>query len=235
MADLIAVVFPSEAKAEEVREKILGMQKDYLIDIGDAAIATKTDTGKVKLNQLMNTTAAGAAGGSFWGLLVGVLFLNPLLGVAVGARRGAVAGALTDVGVDDKFMKGLAEADLKDGEAVLFVLVKKVTGDKVLAQLEGVGGRVLQTSLDHTREEALRKALAGQAAARRRPAPDPAPASRASAGQPAAARASGSAAAKASRSAGRPTVTRMQRSCGATNGMRTKMPRAVSASRTRRA
>ena len=62
-------------------------------------------------------------------------------------------------------MKGLAEADLKDGEAVLFVLVKKVTGDKVLAQLEGVGGRVLQTSLDHTREEALRKALAGHAAA----------------------------------------------------------------------
>ena len=84
--------------------------------------------------------------------------------MAVGAASGALAGALTDVGVDDKFMKGLAE-DLKDGEAVLFVLVKKVTGDKVLAQLEGVGGRVLQTSLDHTREEALRKALAGHAAA----------------------------------------------------------------------
>ena len=59
MADLIAVVFPSEAKAEEVRQKILDMQKDYLIDIGDAVIATKTDAGKVKLNQLLNTTAAG--------------------------------------------------------------------------------------------------------------------------------------------------------------------------------
>ena len=68
MADLIAVVFPSEAKAEEVREKVLGMQKDYLIELGDAVIAIKTEAGKVKLNQLMNTTAAGAAGGSFWGL-----------------------------------------------------------------------------------------------------------------------------------------------------------------------
>ena len=164
MADLIAVVFPSEAKAEEVRERILGMQKEYLIDIGDAVIATKNANGKVKLNQLMNTTAAGAAGGSFWGLLIGVLFLNPLLGVAVGAASGAVAGALTDVGVDDKFMKGLANADIKEGEAILFVLVKKVTGDKVLDGLKGVGGRVLQTSLDHTREEALRKALAGDAA-----------------------------------------------------------------------
>ncbi len=164
MADLIAVVFPSEEKAEEVRNKVLELQKEYLIDIGDAAIAVKT-AGKVKLNQLLNTTAAGAAGGSFWGLLVGILFLNPLLGVAAGAASGAVAGALTDVGVNDKFMKGLAAADLKDGEAILFVLVKRVTGDKVLEALKGVGGTVLQTSLDHTREDALRKALAGGAAA----------------------------------------------------------------------
>ena len=160
MADLIAVVFPSETKAEEVRDKLLGLQKDYLIELGDAVIATKTDSGKVKLNQLMNTTAAGAAGGSFWGLLIGVLFLNPLLGVAAGAASGAIAGALTDVGISDKFMKGLATEDLTTGEAVHFVLVRKVTGDKVLSELKGVGGRVLQTSLDHTREDALRKALA---------------------------------------------------------------------------
>jgi uncharacterized membrane protein len=164
MADLIAVVFPSEQKAEEVRQKILELTKEYLIDIGDAAIATKTDKGSVKLNQLMNTTAAGAAGGSFWGLLVGILFLNPIIGVAAGAASGALAGALTDVGVNDKFMKDLATQDLKPGEAVLFVLVKKVTGDKVLERLRGVGGRILQTSLDHTREERLRKALAGDAA-----------------------------------------------------------------------
>jgi uncharacterized membrane protein len=163
MADLIAVVFPSEEKAEEVRRKVLGMQKDYLIDIGDAVIATKNAEGHVKLNQLFSTTAAGAAGGSFWGLLVGVLFLNPLLGVAAGAASGAIAGALTDVGVNDKFMKGLAGDAVQPGEAVLFVLVKKVTGDKVLAQLQGVGGRILQTSLDHTREERLRAALEGVA------------------------------------------------------------------------
>ena len=165
MADLIAVVFPSEQKAEEVRQKLLGMTKTYLIDIGDAVIATKSDKGHVKLNQLMSTTAAGAAGGSFWGLLVGMLFLNPLLGVAAGAASGALAGALTDVGNNDRFMKWLAAEDLQHGEAVLFVLVKKVAGHKVLEQLKGIGGRILQTSLDHTREERLRKALAGEVAA----------------------------------------------------------------------
>mgnify|MGYP001008620975 CR=1 FL=1 len=165
MADLIAIVFESEAKAEEVRDKILAMSKEYLIDIGDAAIAVKTADGKVKLNQLMNMTAAGAAGGSFWGLLIGVLFLNPLVGVAAGAAGGALAGALTDVGVNDKFMKELATDDIQPGEAILFVLVKKVTGDKVLDGLKGVGGRILQTSLDHEKEQKLRDALAGHAAA----------------------------------------------------------------------
>lgn len=165
MADLIAIVFETEERAEEVRNKILAMSKEYLIDIGDAAIAVKTDSGKVKLNQLMNMTAAGAAGGSFWGLLIGVLFLNPLLGVAAGAAGGALGGALTDVGVNDRFMKDLAAEDIQPGEAILFVLVKKVTGDKVLEGIKGVGGRILQTSLDHTREERLREALAGHVAA----------------------------------------------------------------------
>lgn len=162
MADLIAIVFESEEKAEEVRNKILAMSKEYLIDIGDAAIAVKTDSGKVKLNQLMNMTAAGAAGGSFWGLLIGVLFLNPLLGVAAGVAGGAIGGALTDVGVNDRFMKDLAAQDIQPGEAVLFLLVKNVTGDKVLEGIKGVGGRILRTSLDHDREEKLREALAGQ-------------------------------------------------------------------------
>ena len=90
---------------------------------------------------------------------------TPHTDTPAGAASGAIAGALTDVGVNDRFMKELATEDLKPSEAVLFVLVRKVTGDKVLEGLKGVGGRVLQTSLDHTREEALRKALAGEAAA----------------------------------------------------------------------
>ena len=107
MSSLIVIVYPTEAKAEEVRNKLFRLQKEYLITISDAVIATKTDSGKIKLNQIVNTTASGAVQGSFWGLLIGLLFLNPLLGVAMGAASGAIAGALTDIGIDDKFMKEL--------------------------------------------------------------------------------------------------------------------------------
>jgi len=40
-------------------------------------------------------------GGAFWGMLIGLLFFIPWLGLAIGAIPGAVAGGLTDTGVDD--------------------------------------------------------------------------------------------------------------------------------------
>ncbi|MCB5201147.1 DUF1269 domain-containing protein [Neorhizobium sp. T786] len=163
MSDLIAIVYPTEAKAEEVRQRLFDLQKEYLVKIGDAVIATKTEGGKVKLNQVVNTTAAGAASGSFWGLLIGVLFLNPLLGVAVGAASGAIGGALTDVGINDKFIKDLA-ANLQEGNAALFVLVQEMTADKVLKEISPYGGTVLKSSLDETKEQVLRDALASASA-----------------------------------------------------------------------
>jgi uncharacterized membrane protein len=160
MSDLIVIVFPTEAKAEEVRQKLLSMQKEYLIELGDAVIAVKDAQGRIKLNQLLNTTAAGAVSGTFWGALIGLIFLMPLAGAALGAASGAIGGALTDIGIDDKWIKETAAA-ISPGSAALFVLVRKLTADKVLEGLKGEGGTVLKTSLDHTKETALRDALAG--------------------------------------------------------------------------
>ena len=159
MSDLVAIIYPSEQKAEDVRQRLLNLQKEYLISLGDAVIAVKTDGGQIKLNQLVNTTAAGAASGSFWGLLVGVLFMNPLLGVAVGVASGALGGALTDYGINDAFMKELA-ANIQPGNAVLFLLIKHMTADKVLREIQDAGGTVLKTSLDDAKEQSLREALA---------------------------------------------------------------------------
>ncbi len=164
MSDLIVIVYPSEAKAEEVRQRLLSLQKEYLITINDAVIAVKGADGTVKLNQLVNTTAIGATTGSFWGLLIGVVFLNPLIGVAVGAASGAIGGALSDFGINDAFMKELS-GKIEAGSAALFLLVKNMTADKVLREIKDAGGTVLQTSLDDAKEQRLRDALAMASAA----------------------------------------------------------------------
>ena len=88
--------------------------------------------GHIKLNQLVNTTAAGAATGGMWGALVGLLFLNPLVGAALAPVREPLGGHFTDVGIDDKFMKDAAAA-LGPGQAALCLLIRRITADKVIS------------------------------------------------------------------------------------------------------
>src|SRR5215831_11785526 len=158
MSTLVVIEYDDPFKAEEIRLALMKMRKDYLIDLEDAVVAVKDQKGKVRLHQAVSVTTAGAIRGGFWGALIGLLFLNPLLGFALGATAGAVSGALTDIGINDKFMKELAQT-MKPGSSTLFVLVRKVTPDKVLDEIKGTGGKVLQTSLSHEDEAKLQAAL----------------------------------------------------------------------------
>jgi uncharacterized membrane protein len=160
MANLVAAVFNDEYTGFEVRAALGKMQKEYLIEMDDAVVVTKDAKGKVKLHQSVNLTSLGALSGSFWGMLVGMLFLNPLLGLAVGAGAGALSGKLSDAGVDDNFMKQLAE-QFRPGTSALFVLVRKATTDKVISRLSEFKGRgqVIKTSLSKDTEEELRRTI----------------------------------------------------------------------------
>lgn len=158
MADLVIIAYPDRKTAEAARKRLFELQKEYLIELGDAVVAEREADGSVQLHQVVNTTAAGAAGGALWGTLIGLLFLNPLLGAAVGAGAGALSGYLTDIGIDDKFLKQAAQA-LTPGQAALCVLVRKVTADKVLPAMAHFGGTVLSTNLTEQQEARLRTAL----------------------------------------------------------------------------
>ena len=152
MSDLLAIEFPSEEKAEGVRETLLAMQKEYLIELGDAIVALKDASGRIKLNQLFQPVARSTVSGVFWA------------GAAVGAASGTLRGWLIDLGINDDFMRHAART-LQSGNAALFLLIRKMTTDEVLAALHGVGGPVLRSSFDETKEEALQAAWAGARAA----------------------------------------------------------------------
>jgi uncharacterized membrane protein len=160
MSNLVVIVFEDETTAFEMRTALIKMQKEYLIQMEDAVVVTKNDAGKVQLHQAVNLTAAGAVGGGFWGTLIGMLFLNPLLGAAVGAGAGALSGMLNDIGINDKQMKEISDS-FKPGNSALFVLVRRATTDKVLVGLKEFAGKgkVFQTSLSKDNEESLRAVL----------------------------------------------------------------------------
>jgi uncharacterized membrane protein len=160
MSNLIAIGYPDVATARKVSAELAQLTKEQAIVLDDMVVVERRADGKIKLHQSMSTAGAGAAGGALWGGLIGLIFLAPLLGMAVGAAAGGAAGAVTDVGVDDKFMKGLGE-HLKEGGAAIVVLVRQSTPDKVLPRISQFGGEVIQSSLDNETEAHLQDALGG--------------------------------------------------------------------------
>ncbi|KRD73184.1 MULTISPECIES: DUF1269 domain-containing protein [Sinorhizobium/Ensifer group] len=172
MSDLIVVGFDSPEEADRVLVRLAGLKKEYLIDLEDAVVVVRDTEGKVHLKQSLNLTAVGATSGllsgSIWGGLVGLLFLNPLAGFAIGgalgAGAGALSGSLTDYGIDDEFIKSLGNT-IPNNSSALFILVRKVQPEKVLAEFPDLRGRVLKTSLSPEQEQKLQAALSGAAAA----------------------------------------------------------------------
>ena len=164
MSDLIAIGYPDRSTAETVRDRLLQLMNEHLIELEDAVIVDRDEKGRVKLHQVHRPAARGAAGGALWGGVIGLLFLAPLLGMAIGAAAGGASGAMVDVGINDDFMRALGEK-LPQGGAALIVLVRQVTADKVLPRISEFGGDVIQTSLDDESETRLREVLETREAA----------------------------------------------------------------------
>ena len=158
MSELLVIGYDTPEEAEQARVTLIDLSRDYLVDVGDAVVATVDRKGRIKLNQMVNLWTVGASGGAFWGILVGLLFLHPLIGVAAGAASGALMGALSDYGINDDFMKKVA-AVLKPGQAALFIMARKTSSERVLEKLGEKGGHIIRTNLDLSQEERVREAF----------------------------------------------------------------------------
>jgi uncharacterized membrane protein len=157
VSDLVAIAYPDLQTAERVVANIGRLRAGHEIELDDLVLVERRGDGKIKLHQ-PSLAGRGAVGGALWGGLIGLIFFMPLFGMAIGAASGAAAGALSDAGVDDKFMKQLGE-ELTPGNAAVIALIRNISLDKVLDQIQ-IPGRVIQTSLDNETEERLQHALA---------------------------------------------------------------------------
>ncbi len=166
MSELVVFGFDGADTADEVLTKLRALQKAYLLDLEDACVVIRGQDGKLQIKQALNLTKIGAGSGLSTGMLVGalagLLFLNPLAGMAVGgiagAGFGALTGSLSDYGINDDFIKSLGKS-ISVGSSALFVLVRRATADKVIPEIEPFKPRVLKTSLTREKEEKLRAAL----------------------------------------------------------------------------
>jgi uncharacterized membrane protein len=166
MSELVCIAFRDPNTADLALNKLQALQKEYLVELEDACVVVRDESGKIHLKQavqLVKPAALGGAGfGALWGTMIGLLFLNPLAGLVVGAGIGAgtaaISASLTDYGISDDFIRQLGSTIAPDSSA-LFVLLRKINADKVLPELAEFQGRVLKTSLSDADEQRLRSAL----------------------------------------------------------------------------
>jgi uncharacterized membrane protein len=162
MATLTAWKFDTPTGAEEAEKILVGLSKEELINIYDAAIVEwQPGKRKPKTHQAHSFVAAGALGGAFWGLLFGILFFVPVLGIAIGAASGALGGSLADAGIDDDFIDAV-KAKVTPGTSALFLLSDNAVMDKVRAAFAGVKAELIHTNLSDDEEAKLREAFADE-------------------------------------------------------------------------
>ena len=157
---LVVLGFTDESSAFALRELLFQIEEEGVIEVGDAVVATRNAKGKVRLHQSLPLVAARAAVGTFTGMLLGTLVLNPLFGAVAGAATGALSGALGDIGINDAFMKNLGEM-LTPGSSALFVVVRKTRPEQLLERLKPFAGRcrILQSTMTAENETLLRNLL----------------------------------------------------------------------------
>jgi uncharacterized membrane protein len=160
MATLTVWKFDSDGGARHGLDVLERLQKEELIQVIDAAVVTwPAGRKKPKTQQLHSLAGAGALGGAFWGLLFGLLFFIPLLGMAIGAGMGALTGSLSDVGIDDGFIKKIRD-EVTPGTSALFVMSGHVVPDRVLSEFRGTGAHLVSTNLSSEQEDRLREVFA---------------------------------------------------------------------------
>jgi uncharacterized membrane protein len=161
MTDMVVLAFDGIDDAHNARNKLIELNNEYLLKLDQAVEVVRKADGQVKIKEERSLTGFGAIGGAFWGLLIGLIFFVPGLGLAVGAASGAIAGHFTKYGITKEYMNQINEA-IKPGQSGLFILADNVKLDRVLPMLKNLHGRVLRTSLSLDQEKALRDAFGTQ-------------------------------------------------------------------------
>lgn len=160
MSELIVIGYEDEATAERVLDELQEAERDYLVDLDDAAVIVRNQKGKLKVHTTDHLVAGTTLGGMFWGMLIGLLFLVPVAGLVVGGLIGAATGGLGRLGIKDDFKQQVAGL-VKPGTSAILAVIRRMTTDKVLDDLKPYGGTVLRTSLTHDDENKLIAALHG--------------------------------------------------------------------------
>ncbi|WP_171235038.1 DUF1269 domain-containing protein [Ruegeria sp. HKCCA6837] len=166
MSNLAIILFEGRHTADEALIRLMKMENEWEVDLYDVIVVSRDNGGEIRIRNSETLTAEGYLGGAglggITGMMLGALAGNPaaglLAGGLVGASTGMLAGALDDADMEDALSARLGDK-LKPDTSALAMIGWTSRPTKVLNELEGLKGEVIETSLSVSDERALREAL----------------------------------------------------------------------------
>lgn len=166
---LIAIVFDKPGRASEVLVNVMNLAQEEVVKLSDAVVITKDASGRGRVQQTVEITPGrGALIGGWLGLFAG-LFVGPLA-IAGGAAAGAIYGRLTDRGIDDGWIKQMAEW-LEPGGSALLLLCSINDQPALVRELRRYEGNLVTTDLPAWIRDEVEDALRDHLAESPRPTP----------------------------------------------------------------
>ncbi|SDO82898.1 DUF1269 domain-containing protein [Actinacidiphila guanduensis] len=158
MSELIVIGYGDHKTADDAYNAVQRLQKDYVVNLNGLAVVTVDDEGKTHVDTPNRIVGVSAASGALWGMIFGILFLVPGLGLLAGAAMGGLFGKLGKSGIDDQFRDQVQQM-LTPGSAAVVIMASKITEDKFADAMQPYGGRLLKTSLNEDNEKELAEHL----------------------------------------------------------------------------
>ncbi|MGS0685295.1 DUF1269 domain-containing protein [Nakamurella sp. GG22] len=164
MSELIVIGYDDHEKATAAYNEVMALQGDFVVDLRGLAIVTVDAEGKSHVETPQKIVGMSAASGALWGMLIGLLFFVPFVGMALGGLMGALFGKLGKTGVNEEF-RSQVQSLLEPGKAAVVIMAAKITEDKFADRMKPYGGTLLKTSLSDEDEKELAHELGATGAA----------------------------------------------------------------------
>ncbi|MDO5736892.1 MAG: DUF1269 domain-containing protein [Propionibacteriaceae bacterium] len=161
MSELIILGYDDDATAEKAYNKVLELNRDFIVALNGLAMVRMDEKGRKHIETPGSLVAASTTSGALWGMILGVLFLIPGLGLLFGGAMGALSGVAGKAGVNRAF-KAKVDGMLEEGKSAVVVMASKVTEDKFAAAMGEFGGTILKTSLSDADEKELEDELSAE-------------------------------------------------------------------------
>jgi uncharacterized membrane protein len=147
--------FDSPEGAERASSMLENAERDGLVNVLDHAVvswpvgAPRPDT-----RHGHDDAKRGAGWGALWGLLVGSLFLVPVVGGVAGAAIGAISKATKDVGIDKEQLERI-RTGITEGTSALFAVTEQGNLDRLGERMAGMHSTLIATNLTDAERSVL--------------------------------------------------------------------------------